>query len=367
MRILLNGLQAGNRSGTGRYTVELSKRLPGLDDDVKVSVLWPSDVAPPPPIRSAQNPYVIGNAPNAAARIWLDQVGICDIARDAGAELIHFPANVGLLHRKARSVLTVHDLSFFRNPDWYRFERAAYYRFAVRRSVRTASRLIADSSATAQDLREILNVPENRIDVVPLGVDESFRPTTSEEKERVRKKYSLPPRFVLYVGTLEPRKNLVRLIEAWSQISDDCDQDLVLAGRRGWKVEPILEAISRSSSKQRIHLPDFVAQEDLPSLLSTANAFVWPSLWEGFGLPPLEAMACGTPVVTSNTSSLPEVVSDSALMVDPQDVDALADAMLNLVTDEELHARLRENGLKRAAEFTWERTASLTLNAYRKA
>jgi len=367
MRVLLNGLQAGNRSGTGRYTMELARRLPGLANDVEVSIFWPSDIAAPAPIHSVKTPFVIGNAGTATARIWLDQVGICRIARDTGAELLHFPANIGLLHRKARSVLTIHDLSFFRNPDWYRFERAAYYRFAVKRSARMASRLIADSAATARDLREFLNVPDDRIDVVPLGVDESFRPAVDEDKERVRRKYSLPPRFFLFIGTLEPRKNLVRLIEAWTRISADCDQDLVLAGRRGWKVEPILEAISRSSTKQRIHLPDFVAQEDLPALLSTASTFVWPSLWEGFGLPPLEAMACGTPVITSNTSSLPEVVGAAALKVDPEDVHALADAMKRLAVDPALRAQLSAAGLKRAAEFTWEQTARLTLDAYQKA
>ena len=198
-------------------------------------------------------------------------------------------------------------------------------------------------------------------------MDRHFGPASPEEITRVKEKYRLPKSFYLFVGTLEPRKNIPCVIEAWDLISSDSTSDLVIAGRDGWKTGPIRKAASKVRQPNRIHFPGFIESEDLPALLSGAEAFVWPSLWEGFGLPPLEAMACGTPVVTSDESSLPEVVADAAITVSPEDVDMIANAMRALLVHEDLRETLRERALKRAAEFTWKRTAELTYEAYRRA
>jgi glycosyltransferase involved in cell wall biosynthesis len=271
------------------------------------------------------------------------------------------------MRKTATQVVTVHDLSFYQEPAWYRFERAAYYRWAVARSLRHTARVIAVSRATARAVYERLGYPEDRIDVVPNGVDERFRPATAEEKESILSKYALPKRFFLYVGTLEPRKNLPRLIRAWSTVAGRCEQDLVLAGRHGWKHSPVLTEVRRSAHATRIHLPGFVEAEDLPALMSGADAFVYPSLYEGFGIPIAEAMACGTAVLTSSTTSLPEVAGDAALLVDPNDVAALGDAIARLAEDAHLRAELAAKGLARAARYSWKRTAELTLNVYRAA
>jgi len=364
MKILLNGLQAGNRSGTGRYVTELARRLPGLSAETDVTVLWPRHVPPPAGIEAA---CVLADGRATFRRLWHDQLGLRRLRRRLGAAVVHFPANIGPLLAMDGAVLTIHDLSFLRERSWYRSNRAAYYAHAVRRSARLAARVIADSHATASDVADLLGVPQDRIDVIPLGVGEAFHPAAAEQQAGVRERYGLPERFFLFVGTLEPRKNLVRLIDAYSRAAPSCGEDLVIAGRDGWKVAPIRAAAAASAHAQRIHFPGFVADEDLPALLSAARAFVWPSLYEGFGLPPLEAMACGTPVVTSNTSSLPEVVGDAALQVDPDDVDTLADALLTAATDAAPRDDLIEKGRRRAAQFTWERTAQLTLDTYRAA
>jgi len=365
MLVLLNALQAGNRSGTGRYATELAHWLPRLADDLAFAVLWPRHVPHPVLESPLQEAFLPCNARHTLQRLYMDQIGMRTMRARTGANLAHYPATVGSLFALRNTVLTVHDLSFLHQPRWFRTGHAAYYRHAVARSARLARRVIADSQATAADLHERLGIPEDRIDVIPLGVDEAYKPLPEDAAARVRTKYGLPERHFLYLGTLEPRKNLERLIEAWSRIADACPLDLVLAGRSGWKTGAIEHAIAASPHARRIHRPGFVDQQDLPALIGAAEVFVWPSLCEGFGLPPLEAMACGVPVLTSNVSSLPEVVGDAALLVDPHDVDAIATAMLQLVKDASLRDALKARGLDRAAGFTWRRTAEATIETYR--
>ncbi len=365
MKVLLNALQAGNRSGTGRYTEALARLLPRLGADPSVYVLWPGDVALPSDCE--EDAFVVTPVERGTARIVHEQLHMERERKKLGAELVHYPANIGNFLAMRRSILTIHDLGFIRNPQWSTAGRAAYHRFTVHRSARLARRVIADSQATAKDVADYIGIGADRIDVVPLGVDPRFVRSSANEQMNLRRKLLLPPRFFLYVGTLEPRKNLPRLIDGWTSIAPNCDADLVVAGRTGWKAEPIRAAARRSPYMDRIHFRDFVDEADLAPLLSAALVFVWPSLWEGFGLPPLEAMACGTPVLSSKRSSIPEVVGDDAFLVDPHDTQAIADGMLRLAKDEKLRHRLAEGGLERAAQFTWERTAELTIESYRAA
>jgi len=367
MRVLLNGLQAGNLSGTGRYTTELARHLAGIAEDAQCAVLWPMHVSEPHGLRGERCTFHAVDTQRPLKRLFYDQWGIRSVRTRIRADLIHYPANIGSLLPTRGVVLTVHDLSFLHDASWFRADRAAYYRWTIGRSVRVAARVIADSEATAADLRDRLGVPVGRIDVIPLGVGEEFRPVSGEPCATVRAWYKLPERFFLYVGTIEPRKNLVRLVQAWERIAAKSPLDLVIAGRDGWRFAPVKAAAAASPYAARIHFPGFIAHEDLPTLLSAADAFVWPSLWEGFGLPPLEAMACGTPVVTSNVSSLPDVVGSAAIQVDPTDVYALSEAMLKVAEDSTVRKDLIARGAARAAEFTWERTARLTLDSYRKA
>jgi glycosyltransferase involved in cell wall biosynthesis len=225
----------------------------------------------------------------------------------------------------------------------------------------------------------LLHIPEEKIRVVHLGVHPRFRPVTDRGMlEGVRQRYHIPGEYILYVGTLQPRKNVVRLIEAFARVHCALEQGyngigpfdqtdtrrslhLVLAGARGWQDQRMADAIVRLGLGPWVHLIGYVDEADLPALYSGARVFVLPSLWEGFGLPILEAMACGTPVVAANVSSLPEVVGDAGLLADPKDVGALARALMHVVMDPELSIRLRRRGLQRAAQFTWQRCAEATL------
>ena len=367
MRVVLNGSQAGNRSGTGQYTGQIARWLPSLAQDVDIQVTWPSSAPRPACDREAFQAFHERDIGGPVSRVIYDQFRFGRDARGLGADLIHCPANVGTLRGGISMVLTVHDLSFLVEPGWFRRERAAYYRAAVARSVRRAARVIAVSEATARDVCERLGRDRETIDVIPNGVDERFRRESEARQAEVRAAYGLPDRFWLFYGTHEPRKNLPRLIQAWSSVAEECPVSLVLAGRAGWKVGPIVKAVEQSPHADRVHFPGYLRQEDLPAVISAAQAFVYPSLYEGFGIPVAEAMACGTPVLTSNVACFPEVVGDAALMVDPRDTEAIADGLRRLAQDPELRASLAEQGRARAAGYDWKRTAQLTLATYRKA
>lgn len=364
MKVLINALQAGNRSGTGRYTLELIRALAACTETVQLALLWPEDAEPRDPPFPAE---IIRQAGGSARRALQTGRALRAALRSHPADLVHHPASIGPAVPLTPAVLTVHDLIALRHPEWFRWDRALYYRNALRASVRHAARVITDSRATANDLAELLAYPESQIDVVPLGVGKEFRPASETACAEVRRRYRLPERFFLYVGTIEPRKNLERLLTAWSSMVREETPDLVIAGRRGWKTDAFERAVVQSPSRARIHTPGYVEQKDLPAVLSAATAFVWPSLVEGFGLPPLEAMACGAPVLTSNTSSLPETAGDAAILVCPTDTEAIAEALCRLSEDEALRLSLRAKGLARAAQFTWARTAERTVESYRKA
>jgi glycosyltransferase involved in cell wall biosynthesis len=267
--------------------------------------------------------------------------------------------------RQARTVLTVHDLSFMRVPECSQPRLRAYLLRVVPPSVRRADVVLADSESTRSDVIELLDVRPDRVRVIYPGVGEGFRRVQDAELlADVRRRYRLPDRFVLSVGTLQPRKNLTRLIEAYAEARPDADVKLVIAGGAGWMYEGIFGRVQELGLQSKVYFPGYVADDDLPALYTLADLFAFPSLYEGFGLPPLEAMACGTPVVTSNVSSLPEVVGDAALMVDPRDVDALANAMVQALGEPSLRSAMVQHGLARAQGFTWSRAAEELLRLY---
>jgi glycosyltransferase involved in cell wall biosynthesis len=268
------------------------------------------------------------------------------------------------------TVLSIHDLAAERVPGVIR--RRVGVRLASEKTRRVAHRatyVIVPSEHTAKDVVEVMGVPREKIGVIAYGVGEEYYPErTRGDRDALRRRHGLPhERYILYVGTLEPRKNLPALIAAFGRLSrvrrSHC---LVLAGSPGWGVQEIHDAIDRSGLAGAVVMPGYLPADELRSLYSYADLFVFPSLYEGFGLPPLEAMACGAPVITSNTSSLPEVVGDAALQVDPRDVEALAHAMKSVLEDESLAAILRARGFDRVKRFSWEETARRTLEVYRR-
>ena len=286
--------------------------------------------------------------------------------RRAKVELAHGPAFVGPLFSRCPFVVTVHDLSFLRFPHLFRPANRLYLRVFSRASVRKARRIITVSSHAAEETIHLLGAPPERIEVVHHGVDARFRPLPEELTEEFRSRKGLPEEFLLFVGTLEPRKNSVRLIEAFARTSRG-DTKLVLAGGRGWYDSEIASRVAELGLEKEVIMPGFVPEEELPVLYNAAAAFVYPSLYEGFGMPLLEGMACGTPTLTSNCSALPEVCGDAALVVDPYSVDSIAAGLQQLLDDDGLRHDLRQRGLAHAAGFTWGRMARETAAVYYQA
>lgn len=266
------------------------------------------------------------------------------------------------LPRKVRKVVTIHDLSFLRYPETFTPQLRDYLTQAVPRSVQRADRVLTDSIWTRNDVVELLNVDSERVTALHLGVSDAFGPTAEPgERRRLNATYQLGDiPYILAVGTIQPRKNYGRLIEALDRVRERVEIVLVIVGRPAWLSEPILEA---AAARPHVKLLGFVNDGDLPALYRQAGVFAYPSLYEGFGLPPLEAMACGTPVVASNASSVPEAVGAAGLLHDPLDTDTLAAALHRLLTDADLRTDLRAQGLSRAAQFTWTRTAQEWLTA----
>jgi glycosyltransferase involved in cell wall biosynthesis len=274
-------------------------------------------------------------------------------------DLLHAPDFV-LPPTRARSLLTVHDLTFLVHPECFEPRLQRYLARVVPRSLRRAHHILADSHATQRDLTHLLGVPAERISVIYPGVDARFCPLPPGASEPVRRRLGLPDAFLLFVGTLEPRKNLVRLLEALAHLPDA--PPLVLAGRRGWLYDDAFAAVERLHLRERVHWLDFVADADLPALYNLTRAFVYPSLYEGFGLPVAEALACGTPVVTSGRASLAEVAGTAAVLVDPLDSAAIADGIRQAL---DTGGNLRDAGLAHVSRFRWEAAAQSLLERYR--
>ena len=361
---LLSG-RAGYRSaGVHQYIYHLLCHLGQVDDSLHYTILLGQGVLPPDvPLAACRSRWPTDRAP---VRVLWEQAVQPWALRRIEADLVHGPVFVGPLLSPCPVVITIHDLSFIRFPGLFRPANRLYLTVLTRLSARRARRLIAVSAHAAAESTRLLGVPGERIDVVYHGVDPAFRPLPVDEVEAFRQSRGLPERFVLFVGTLEPRKNLVRLVEAFARIRDG-RIGLVLAGGKGWMYDDLFARVEALGLDKETVFPGYVRSEELPWWYNAATVLGYPSIYEGFGLPVLEAQACGTPVLTSNISSLPEAAGDAAVQVDPYDVDALASGLNRLLTDELLRRQLRERGLAHAQQFSWTQTARDTADVYRRA
>ncbi|NJO04552.1 MAG: glycosyltransferase family 4 protein [Chloroflexaceae bacterium] len=301
---------------------------------------------------------------NPRVRIPWEQALAPLLLRRIGADLFHGTLNVVPFACPVPSVVTIHDLAFIRFPQTFRSYNRTYLDFATRLSARRATRILVVSEHTKHEVIGILGVPAERVVVTPNAARAHFQPPDPQVLARFRQQKGLPDQFVLYVGTLEPRKNLPTLIEAYQQVARHSSAPLIIGGGKGWLYQSIFERIDALNLRDRVQFVGYLPEEELPLWYAAATVFVFPSLYEGFGMPPLEAMACGTPVVTSNTTSLPEVVGDAGLMIDPHNADALAAAIRRVLDDTDLHANMRQRGLHQAACFTWSATAAATRAVY---
>ncbi len=354
----------GPRSGVGTYVANLLAYLweegqaaHGVEDVVPLAHR---------PIATTLSGGLYGRGLNKT--LWMHLVLPWHLAR-AGITVSHFTNNIAPLWTPSPYVVTVHDMTLWLFPHYHYPRRLVAMRPFIGPAVRGAGAVIAVSETTKRDVVRLLDVPADKVHVVYEAASPCFRPLDRDRLEPVRRRYRLPPRFVLYVGTLEPRKNLVRLVEAFARARKEAGlpHHLVLVGQRGWKDVPLFAAIERLNVRDVVHVVGYVPTPDVVALYNLAELFVFPSVYEGFGLPIVEAMACGTPVLTSNVGAMAEVAGDAAELANPHDVDALAVALRSLLTDEERRRHLGRRGLMRAADFSWRKAAEETVAVYRRA
>jgi glycosyltransferase involved in cell wall biosynthesis len=311
--------------------------------------------------------HVVSRVPGKRL-LWM-QCLLPPAIRRCRPELCHFPNAMAPLWQQQPFVLTIHDASLFLHAHFHPPARIMSIRLALPLLARRAAAVITVSQHARNDLIRILDLPPEKTHVVYEAAPDEFAPVTDVKRlELLRRKYGLPEQFLLYVGTLEPRKNLIRLVRALHAIrSRGSSQKLVLVGAPGWQIEQLHAEIERLSLQNDVLFTGYVPTEDLPGLYSLATLFVFPSLHEGFGLPPLEAMVCGAAVLASNRASLPEVCAGAAFFIDPEDEDSLVEGLLTLLRDSELRQELSRRGLVQAGNFSWDRAARETIAVYERA
>lgn len=281
-------------------------------------------------------------------------------------DLVHGLAYVLPLAYRGKGIVTVYDLTFLRVPMAFRAPNRLYLQTMTRLAVRRAAHVCAISESTRRDIVQTLGVPEASVSVVYPGVDERFRPASPEALEAFRRRHGLPERYVLYLGTLEPRKNVITLVRAYARLVAREPQTplLVLAGAKGWYFEDVFAEVERLGLQERVMFPGYVPAEEQALWYSGAEVFVYPSRYEGFGMPVAEAMACGTPVIASTAASLPEVVGDAGLLVPPDDEVALADTLAHVLANREVRETLSTAGRRQAAKFSWPAAAQAQVRIY---
>jgi glycosyltransferase involved in cell wall biosynthesis len=362
-------------AGISRSIANLLRGLQVVDAENEYTVFLgtrqvPAGFLTAPNLRLALSPLPTAWPP--ARLLWEQLVQPIELAR-RHSDLLHALAYVLPLAWTGPSVVTVYDLSFWRTPERFPAAQRLYLSTLTRLSVRRAARVIAISESTKRDVMELMGVPADRVRVVPLAIEEEFRPVTEAAAlADLRRRRGLPEHMILYVGTLEPRKNLVTLLEAYARCRGETSPEspwppLVLAGGKGWGYEAIFAAVERLGLGEAVLFPGFVPHGELPLWYSAADIFVYPSLYEGFGLPVLEALSCGTPVITSNVSSLPEVAGEAGLLVDPTDAEALAEALCRVWGDADLRREMRTRGLAQAARFSLAALGRQTISVYQEA
>lgn len=369
MRIVFDGrvIQYG-KSGVGVYAESLLNAISDIDTSNRYEILSHGNIGS----HNGKFEYIKTGFrfdSHPAGDLW-EQIYLPFHLKRKKTDIFHSPTfHVPLISFGTKKVVTIHDLVSFRFPQTQPKSFVAYSRFMIKAAAKFADGIITSSMATKIEIKDILKVNEEKVHVVYGAPRSIFK--TIEDKEAIKEmqiRCNLPCRFILFVGSLEPRKNIGNLIYAFSSMKKKgIIHKLILCGGAGWmnEQERLRELAQVSGVGNDVIFTGYVPDADLPAFYNLADIFVYPSLYEGFGLPPLEAMACGCPVITSNTSSLPEVVGDAAIMVNPYDVEGLADAMCRVLTNNELRLKMKKQGIERAKMFSWTRCAAETLEVYK--
>lgn len=333
------------KSGVGTYTLNIFEHLQTFDD---VEVL---------PLSHERTNKTL----------WM-QVFLPFASRKFGFDLCHFTNNVSPVYMPCPTILTIHDTTLWKFPEFHYYKRLISMRPLIPIAARRAAAVITVSTSAKNDIVETLGISAHKVHVIYEAAALNFCPISPDEaRARVNQRYSLPEKFILFVGTLEPRKNLTRLIKAFSTLHHQglIPHHLILIGSKGWKTEEIFETIEGYQLQSVVHHLGYVPQDDLVDLMNLADAMVFPSFYEGFGLPVVEAMACGTPVITTRNGALAEVADQAAEFVEPLDVDSIAQGMYRVLSDRDYHNHLRTAGFINARRFNWRSTVEQTLEVYK--
>ena len=364
----LLSLQASYRgAGVSRYIERLLFHLPQVDASAQY-VAFTGDARVRYPGWDIVTSRMRTDSPPRRI-LWEQAIQPWSVRRQR-LHLLHAPVYVGPLLVSCPQVVTLHDLSFYLYPELFRPSRRVYLQRMTRITVGRAAGVIADSESTRQDAMRVLGLSREKVVVVPAGVGQEMHPIEDGPgqcaQRQLLQRHQLDQPIILFVGTLEPRKNIATLLEAFALLvqKHGLPHHLVIGGGKGWYYEAIFQRVEQLRLEELVRFVGYVPQEELPLWYNLAEVFVYPSLYEGFGLPPLEAMACGTPVVVSNTSALPEVVGDAGVTVEPHDPEALAQAILELAEDPGRRRAMSRAGLERARGFSWQNTARLTARYY---
>lgn len=362
---LLNRADDYRRAGIHGYIYQLLAHLPDAAPELQFTIF----VGAGDPPKSSQ--FAVRrsrwNTERPTNRILWEQ--LAQPFQLGGLDLMHELAFVAPVIMPRPFVVTVYDLSFVRYPERLTRTRRLYLRLLTGYSCRRARRVIAISQSTADDLVTLLHIPREKIDLAIPGVELRYHPLSAADVAQFRVQKGLPDRFMLFVGTIEPRKNLPILLRAYAALppTDRMAVHLILAGGKGWMSDDVPRLIEQLGLSDNVHMPGYVSDEELPLWYNAAETFVYPSVYEGWGLPVTEAMACGTPVITSNASSLPEAVGDVGQCLPPDDLAAWTDALAKAIHDSAWRTESGEQGRLRAAGFTWQNTAASTVVSYQKA
>ena len=372
MRIGIDGIPlATPKTGIGHYTFELARSLARLipGDECQLVAPVPIDLDEendgkemPANLRPVYAPV------NALRRRWWT-IGLPLYVRRNNLSLFH-GTNYNLpLWQRCPTVVTIHDLSLLLHSDTHQEHLVRRARMRLPTMTRIATRIITDSESVKREISAHLGVEPAKVTAVPLAPRRAFRPADELQARAARRRLGVEDDFILFVGTVEPRKNLITLVRAFDELlrTTDLRPQLVIAGPKGWLTEGLFANAEWATRTDHILFTGYVPDEDLRALYSSCHVSVYPSVYEGFGLPPLEAMACGAPVITSRIPVIMETVGTNARLIDPSDVRELTSALVELLTDSDARAHFSAAGLQRAAEFTWERTAQMTLEVYREA
>jgi glycosyltransferase involved in cell wall biosynthesis len=360
-----------NRSGVGNYVLHLIQNLKQVDPETIYYFLAQKKNLPLlGDLARAEDRFLtlFSHENHPLSDFWEHFILPLRLTR-MGIDVYHGPASL-IPFRKDhyRLVVTIHDLVAFLFPETIPLKYGAYMRYLLRQAVKKADRIISVSYHTRQDLIKILKVPEKKIVVVHEAPSPIFRPHDRKAvQDRLKKRYGLSRKFIYHLGNIEPRKNLIRLLEAFTLVCRELGNEyqLVVSGQKGWLIRSLSRFLKDYPVRDQVFFTGYVPMEDIPMFMNAADLFVFPSLYEGFGLPVLEAMSCGTPVISSNRSSIPEIVGSAGVLVDPTDINDLAGRIIGLLRNPEERVRLSRLGLEQAARFSWPEAAGKTMEVYR--